>query len=220
MLSALPPNEYERMLPNLEEVEMTYDTKLLDPGDKIRNVYFPNSGMIALLAAVEEDSTLIACVVGREGMSGLPLFLGAKKAAVRAVVQGEGTAMRMSAPNFEIECQRNGALPRLLLRFTHSILVQILQSAVCCRFHPVEKRLARWILMTGDRMDSDEFQMTQNALSNMVGARREAVTRAAGLLRTMDLISYSRGNIQINNRPGLEAAACNCYTTIRDEEKK
>jgi CRP-like cAMP-binding protein len=207
------------MLPNLEEVALTYDTKLLERGDKIRNVYFPNSGMIALLAAVEENSTLIACVVGREGMSGLPLFLGANRAPVRAIVQGEGTAMKMSAADFKIECGRNGALPRLLLRFSYSILVQVLQSAVCYRFHPIEKRLARWILMTGDRMESDEFQMTQTALSNMVGARRAAISGAAGSLRKKDLISYGRGNVIINDRSALEAAACTCYQRIRDEEK-
>lgn len=141
LLAALPPNDYRRMLPNLEEVELTYDTKLLDQGDKIRNVYFPNSGMISLLAAVDENSTLIAGVVGREGMSGLPLFLGAKKAAVRAVVQGEGTAMRMSAANFEIECEENGALQRLLLGFPTPFLSRYCSRQFAVAFTPWKSEL-------------------------------------------------------------------------------
>lgn len=219
LLSALPANEYERILPHLEEINLKFNTTLLHRSSSIGYVYFPTSGIISMLAGVEEGSTLIACLVGREGMAGgLPLFLGAKEAPVRAIVQGKGTAMRMKAADFKQECGNGGALPRMLLQFTYSILVQILQSTVCYRYHPVEKRLARWLLMTGDRMETKEFQMTQNFLSNMVGVRREAIAGAAGTLREKELISYSRGRMVINDRPGLEAAACKCYLTIRAEE--
>ncbi len=219
LLSALPANEYERILPHLEEITLKYNTTILDRGGSIGYVYFPNSGIISMLAGVEEGSTLIACLVGREGMAGgLPLFLGAKETPVRAIVQGKGTAMRMKAADFKHECGKGGELPRMLQHFTYSILVQILQSTVCYRYHPLEKRLARWLLMTGDRMEANEFQMTQNFLSNMVGVRREAVAGAAAALREKELISYSRGRMIIIDRPSLEAAACKCYSLVRAEE--
>src|SRR5437899_5205363 len=145
-------------------------------------------------------------------MVGLPLFMGVRTSRNKAIVQGKGVAMRIKAADFERECARGGALPRILLRFAHSMLVQISQSAVCYRFHLIEKRLARWLLMTSDRMESLEFRVTQDFLSNMLGVRREAVNRAAGSLQKKYLISYSRGNITILDRPGLDAAACKCYT--------
>lgn len=219
LLAALPPKEYERLLPKFEEVELKFGTIIYKLGETFRHVYFPNSGIISLLAAVDDNSTLEVGIVGSEGMVGLSLFLGVKKSRVRAIVQGSGTAMRMKAADFEKECRKGGNLTRILLRFVHSMLVQISQSAVCYRFHPIEKRLARWLMMTSDRMETNEFQMTQGFLSTMVGVRREAVTNSAGSLRKKDLISYSRGRIFITDRPGLEAAACKCYTIIKDEEK-
>lgn len=220
LLKALPANEYERMLPHLEEITLEYNTTLFHLGDAIPYVYFPFSGTISLLAGVDENSPLVAWVVGREGIAGLPLFLGSKPAPNRAIVLGKGLAMRMKAADFENECRNGGALPGLLLSFTYSIVVQLLQSIVCYRFHPVEKRLARWLLMTGDRMESNEFQMTQDFLSHMVGVRREAVVGAAGALRKKELISYSRGHIEIMDRPGLEVAACKCYALVHNEEIK
>ena len=202
----------------MEEVDLVFDTNIYNLGDAISHVYFPNSGIISLLAAIDVSSTLEVGIVGREGMAGLSIFLGVKQSRVRAIVQGNGTATRITATAFEKEFANGGDLSRIMLRFAHSMLVQISQSAVCYRFHPIEKRLARWLLMTGDRMETNEYQITQDFLSNMLGVRREAVTRAAGSLQKRDLISYSRGHILIIDRPGLDAAACKCYSIIRDEE--
>ena len=219
LLASLPANERARILPHLEEVILRYDTTILQFGGTLGHVYFPRSGIISILSPVQEDSALIACIVGREGMAGgLPLFLGAKTAPGRAVVQGDGTALRMTGVDFINECANGGALPAIMKRFTLSIMVQLLQSTACYRFHSIEKRLARWLLMTGDRMQSDSFKMTQDFLSNMVGVRREAVAGAAGILRKKNLISYVRGQMTIIDRPGLEAAACRCYAFVRNEE--
>ncbi len=219
LLSALPANEYERIFPLLEEITLKYNSTIMDPGGSTGYVYFPNSGIMSMLAGVEDDSSLIAWVVGREGMAGgLCLLLGAKEAPVRAVVQGKGTAMRMKAEDFKGECGNGSVFAGMLQHFAYSILVQVLQSTACYRFHPVEKRLARWLLMTGDRMETNQFQMTQKFLSNMVGVRRESVTNTAGILKEKGLITYQRGQMEIADRPGLEAAACKCYSIIRKEE--
>jgi len=218
LLGALPTREYESALPNLETVELKLGTDIYALNGKIKHVYFPNSGIISLLAAVENSSTLEVGIVGLEGMAGLPLFLGVRQSRVRAVVQGHGSAMRMKAADFERECDNGGSMPRILRRFAHSMIVQVSQSAVCFRFHVIEMRLARWLLMTSDRMESNEFRMTQDFLSNMLGVRREAVNRAAMSLQRKALISYSRSNILIIDRIGLEATACTCYSVLRDEE--
>lgn len=217
LLAALPAKEYTRLLPKLEEVSLTYGENIYESGEIIRRVYFPTSGIISLLTAVEERSLLEVGIVGNEGMSGLALFLGVKTSNNRAIVQGKGFAMRMKAADF-LACGNGGSLPHILRRYTHSLLTQISQSAVCYRFHPIEARLARWLLMTSDRMNTNEFQITQEFLSNMLGVRREAVNKSAVILQRRQLISYSRGNVSIINRAGLEAASCKCYGIIKDEE--
>lgn len=217
LLAALPKDEYQRLLPKLKQVPLVFREVIYEPGDLIRNVYFPISGIISLLAAVEDRATLEVGIVGREGMVGLPVFMGVKTSTNRAVVQGAGEAMRMKANAFRDECETGGSLPRLLRRYTHSRLTQIAQGAACNRFHPIDARLARWLLMTRDRMGADEFQLTQEFLSNMLGVRREGVNKAAGALQQQQLISYSRGNLLILDRAGLEAIACHCYGLIRAE---
>lgn len=208
------------MHPHLEEVELKYDTTIVESDDGISHVYFPNSGIISLLTSAETDSTHISFLVGREGMAGgLCLVLGAPITPIRAIVQGDGTAMRMKAADFQIECDKGGALPGMLMRFTYSVLVQVMQSTACYRFHSIEERLARWLLMTCDRMETSELQLTQTFLSNMVGVRREAVAAASGMLRKKELINYTRGNISIIDRSGLETAACGCYKVIRGGEQ-
>jgi CRP-like cAMP-binding protein len=219
LLAALPIEEYRRLFPNLEQITLTYGENIYERDEIIEHVYFPNSGIISLLAAVEDSATLEVGIVGKEGVVGLALFLGVKTSNHRAIVQGAGFAMRMKAAEFLTECQNGGALTQLLLRFTHSLLTQVSQSAACYRFHPIEARLARWLLMTSDRMETNEFQITQEFLSNMLGVRREAVNKSAARLQQKQLISYRRGNISIINRTGLEAAACQCYDIIKDEEK-
>lgn len=219
LIAALPAKEYQHLLPDLEECSLEFNTDVYKLGETIRHVYFPNSGIISLLAAIDVNSTLEVGLVGSEGMAGLPLFMGVKSSPVRAIVQGNGTALRMKAADFVKECKNGGSLNGLMLRFAHTMLVQISQSAVCYRFHVIEQRLARWLLMTGDRMESNEYQITQEFLSHMLGVRREAVNKAAGVLQKKDLISFSRRNIVIIDRSGLESTACKCYSIIRDEEK-
>jgi CRP-like cAMP-binding protein len=219
LLAALPAGEYRGLFPLLEQIPLNYGKNIYERGDVIHYVYFPNSGIISLLAAVEDSATLEVGIVGSEGIVGLPLFLGVKISNNDAIVQGAGFAMRMKAADFLTECRNGGALPQILKRFTHSLLTQISQSAVCFRFHLIEARFARWLLMTSDRMESNEFHLTQDFLSNMLGVRREAVNKSAVTLQQQHLITYSRGNISITNRRGLEMKACQCYSIIRDEEK-
>lgn len=219
LLVALPPAEYERLFPKLERITLTYGESIYEWGEIIRHVYFPDSGIISLLAAVEDSATLEVGIVGNEGMVGLALFLGVETSNNRVIVQGAGFAMRMKAEDFKTECKDGGSLHRLLQRYTHSLLTQVSQSAVCYRFHPTEARLARWLLMTSDRMQTNDFQLTQEFLSNMLGVRREAVNKSAVTLQQQELISYKRGNILIINRAELEKISCLCYWIIKDEEK-
>jgi CRP-like cAMP-binding protein len=217
LLAALPRDEYRRLLPKLEPFPLVFGEVIYEPGDLIRHIYFPISGIISLLATVEDRASLEVGIVGREGMVGLPAFMGVKTSRNRAVVQGGGAAMRMKARAFRNECDDGGSLPRLLRRYTHTRLTQIAQGAACNRFHPIDARLARWLLMTRDRMETDEFQLTQEFLSNMLGVRREGVNKAAGALQKQRLISYSPGTLTTLNRAGLEAAACQCYGVITEE---
>jgi CRP-like cAMP-binding protein len=219
LLAALPNAEYARLFPRLKQFTLNYGENIYERGEIIRHVYFPDSGIISLLAAIGDSSLLEVGIIGSEGMVGFPVFLGVKISNNRAVVQGTGAAMKMKTEDFLAECKNGGALPRLLHRYTHSLLTQVSQSAVCYRFHPIEARLARWLLMTSDRMRANEFQLTQEFLSNMLGVRREAVNKAAVALQQEQLISYSRGNITINNRAELEKVSCLCYGIIKDEEK-
>lgn len=217
LLAALPKDEYQRLLPKLEPFPLVFGEVIYEPDGLIRNVYFPTSGIISLLAAVEDRATLEVGIVGREGMVGLPAFMGVKRTGNRAVVQGAGAALRMKATAFRNECENGGSFPRILRRYTHSRLTQIAQGAACNRFHPIDARLARWLLMTRDRMGADQFQLTQEFLSNMLGVRREGVNKAAGALQQQNLISYSRGDLLILDRVGLKAIACQCYGIIKAE---
>ena len=219
LLAALPKDEYRRLLPNLESFLLVFGQAIYEPGDRIRHVYFPNSGIISLLAVVEDRATLEVGMVGREGMVGLPVFMGVKSSRDRAVVQGAGAAMRMEATAFQKECDKGDSLPQLLRRYTHSRLTQVAQGAACNRYHSIDERLARWLLMTHDRMRSDEFRLTQEFLSNMLGVRREGVNKAASGLQRRNLINYSRGTLTTLNRVGLEAVACRCYGIIKKESE-
>ena len=217
LLAALPKKEYRRLLPELERVPLAFGDILYEPGDAITHVYFPDNGIISLLSKVESQKVLEVGIVGHEGVAGLPVALGVRVSLNRGLVQSAGTAMRMKAAVLRREFEQDGALQRVLHRYLHSLLTQISQSAVCNRFHAVDARLARWLLMTHDRVESDEFRLTQEFLSNMLGVRREAVSKAAGALQKRDFVNYSRGHMTILNRAGLEATACQCYRVIRDE---
>jgi CRP-like cAMP-binding protein len=217
LLAALTKKEYQQLLPRLETVTLTFGDILFEPGDTIRHVYFPNNSIVSLLSAVGERQHLEVGIVGNEGMAGLPVFMGVSKSRTRGLVQGEGSAMRMKVAALRKETSNGSSLHKLLHRYTHALMTQISQTAACNRFHHVNQRLARWLLMTHDRIEGDEFRLTQEFLSQMLGVRREGVTLAAGILQKQKLISYSRGRIRILDRAGLERASCQCYAMVKDE---
>jgi CRP-like cAMP-binding protein len=220
LLAALPKKEYQALRSQLEEIPLVFEQTIYKPQAAMGDVYFPNSGIISLLAGLNERTSLEVGMVGNEGMVGLAIFMGVKESQNRAVVQGAGSAMKMKAKAFSRECNNGGALPGLLQRYTHSMLTQITQSAVCNQFHSVEARLARWLLMTHDRMQADEFQLTQEFLSNMLAVRRECVNKAAGRLQKRKLIRYSRGRLTVLDRAGLEATSCGCYEIIKKQSSR
>jgi CRP-like cAMP-binding protein len=217
LLATLPKNEYKRLSPRLKTVSLVLGEVLYEPGDAIKYVYFPNDSIISLIAKLSETSWLEVGMVGNEGMAGLAIFMGVSFSPTRALVQGAGTAMRMSSAAVRTEANRLGNLHHLLHRYSHSLLTQVSQSSACNRFHFVNARLARWLLMTNDRLGAEEFPLTQEFLSNMLGVRREGVSKAASALQAAKLIRYSRGVITILNRRGLEAKSCHCYAIIKAE---
>ncbi len=217
LLATLPTLDYESLLSKAELIDLQFGEIIYESGDMISDVYFPNSGIISLLSTVDQMSLLEIGLVGKEGMVGLPVFLGVNKSTNRAIVQGTGKFIKIKTTDFLIECEKSPMLVKILQRFTHSLMTQISQSAVCNRFHKVDARLARWLLMTHDRMEATEFKLTQEFLANMLGVRREAVTIAASAFQEKQLISYSRGNIKILDRKGLEKSSCICYSITKNE---
>ena len=217
LLATLPKNEYKRLLPKLKTVRLVLGEVLYEPGAAIKYVYFPNDSIISLISKLSETSWLEVGMVGNEGMAGLAVFMGVNSSSTRALVQGAGTAMRMSAAAVRAEANQLGGLHHLLHRYSHALLAQVSQSSACNRFHFVNARLARWLLMTNDRLGAEEFPLTQEFLSNMLGVRREGVSKAAGALQAAKLIRYSRGMITVLNRRGLEAESCQCYAIIKAE---
>lgn len=217
LLATLPKKEYERLLPGLKRIPLNFGEVLYEPGDTIKHVYFPNDSIVSLLSAMPERSTLEVGMVGNDGFAGLPIFMGVNVSQTRALVQGAGSAMRMTSAAVRHEANHLGALHRLLHRYSHSLLTQVSQSVACNRFHSVDARLARWLLMTSDRLGLEEFRLTQDFMSNMLGVRREGVNKAAGTLQTAKLIRYSRGMITILDRRRLEAKSCECYAIIKAE---
>lgn len=216
LLAAVPRKEYQRLLAGLEPVTLTFGEVLYEPGETIRHVFFPNKSLISLLTLADGHLAMEVGLIGREGMVGIPLVLGHNVSTVRALVQGSGTALRMAAAHFRREFRLSPPLQRELYRYIHQLMSQISQTAACNRFHVVEMRLARWLLMTHDRVKSDHFRMTHEFLGHMLGVRRVGVTKAAHALQMRKLISYSRGDITVLDRKGLEAAACECYEVVKD----
>ena len=216
LLAALPRKSYLRLLPGLTPVDLVFGEVLYEPGQKIEHVYFPTQSLISLLTLVEGHLALEVGLVGWEGMVGFPLALGVDVSPVRSLVQGAGPALRMSAARFRSELRRSPPLQRELHRYVATMMAQISQTAGCNRFHVVEPRLARWLLMTRDRVRSGEFRMTHEFLSHMLGVRRVGVTEAASALQQRNLIEYTRGSIKILDHRGLEKAACACYESVKD----
>lgn len=217
LLASLPKKNYQELEPYLSEVPLVFEDILYQPNVVLNDVYFPNSGIVSLLAGVNERSTLEVGLVGNEGVVGLSVFMGVQSSLNRAVVQGAGSAMKMKATAFRKMSNHGGVLQQRLQRYSHSVLTQISQSAVCNQFHAVDARLARWLLMTHDRMGTDDFQLKQEFLSNMLGVRREGVSKAAAKLQKRNLIRYSRGRLKVLDRAGLEATSCGCYEIIKNE---
>lgn len=216
LLAALPPADLARLLPMLELVHVDVGDVLFEPRDPILAIYFPHDSLISLLGVAEGRMTLEVGLVGREGMLGATVALGHDVAQVRAVVQRAGAASRMDSTRFRAEFANNPALQRVLYRYTDTLLAQAIQIAVCSRFHVLEARLARSLLVTRDRLQSDKFHLTHEFLAHALGVRRVGVTKAASALQQQGLIIYSRGNIEILDVEGLVAASCKCYEIVKD----
>jgi CRP-like cAMP-binding protein len=216
LLAVLPREDYQRLLGELDPVMLTQGEILYEPGARVRHVYFPCDAHVSLLVVVEHGKALEVGLVGREGMVGISLALGVEDSPVRVLVQGSGSALRLEAGAFREALSRCPALQREVYRYAYAKLAQARQTAACNRFHQVEERLARWLLMTRDRVRADRFHLTHEFLADVLGVRRVGVTNAATALQRRKLISYHRGDIQILDRNGLKAAACSCYGIVRN----
>lgn len=220
LLANLPPDDYQRMRENLEVVALNFGEILYLSGEIIEYVYFPNDALISLLTKVDQNRALEVALVGREGMVGIALALGVGSSPVSAIVQGAGTAMRIKAEFFHHTLKNSQLLQQAVYLYIHALIAQIAQiaqTAACNRFHVIEARLARWLLMTRDRVRSDHFYLTHEFLAHMLGVRRVGVTKAAHSLKLQNLIDYSRGNIAITNIIGLKKAACSCYESLKEK---
>jgi CRP-like cAMP-binding protein len=215
LLQALPASDLDRMMAGCETVELTVADVLYSPGERLREVHFPVAAFISLVMWVDDASSVEVALVGNEGMLGVPLVLGVDVSPVRAVVQGAGSALRMDAARFRRQLERSPALRREIGRYVCVRMTQLAQASACMRFHVVEARLARWLLMTQDRARTHTFHVTQELMSLMLGVRRVGITRAATSLQQRSLIHYSRGNITVLDRQGLKAASCGCYQADR-----
>ncbi|MGB5835207.1 MAG: Crp/Fnr family transcriptional regulator [Thiohalocapsa sp.] len=222
LLGALPEGEYEHLCTHLELVPLPLGRALYESGEGLSHVYFPTTAIVSLLYVMENGASAEIAVVGNEGIVGIALFMGGETVPNRAVVQSAGDAYRLKGQVLKREFarfgeRRHGTLHPLLLRYTMALLTQMAQTAVCNRHHTIDQQLCRWLLLSLDRLPSNELYMTQELIANMLGVRREGVTDAAGRLQTAGLIRYSRGHITVLDRPGLEARVCECYEVVRQE---
>jgi len=217
LLDALPAGDSERIGSHLELIPMSLGDVLYESGDQLRYVYFPTTCIISLLYVMEDGASAEIAVVGNDGMLGISLFMGGNTTPSRAVVQSAGQAYRLKADLLQEEFERHGPTMHLLLRYTQGLITQMAQTAVCNRHHSVDQQLCRWLLLSLDRLSSNELQMTQELIANMLGVRREGVTQAAGKLQGAGLIRYGRGRITVLDRPGLEARSCECYQVVKTE---
>ncbi len=217
LLAALPPDDLERVLPTLQQVSFSLGDVVYEFSGHLDYVYFPTTAIISLLYTMENGASAEMGLTGNDGVVGIALFMGGETMPNRAVVQSAGDALRMKAQVLQAEFARGGEFQRLLLRYTQALITQISQTAVCNRLHSVEQQLCRWLLLSHDRVDTNELIMTQELIADMLGVRREGVTVAAGHLQDMGAISYVRGRIQILNRRKLEEIGCECYRVVKDE---
>lgn len=217
LLDALSKAELKRLRPHLEPVAMPLGQVVYESGRMLDHVYFPATAIISLLYVMEDGASAEIAVVGNEGLVGISLFMGGETTPSRAVVQSAGDAFRLAARHLRVEFNRAGPLQHLLLRYTQSLITQMAQTAVCNRHHSVDQQLCRWLLLSLDRLPSDELVMTQELIANMLGVRREGVTAAAGKLQDAGVIEYRRGHIKVLDRPKLEKMSCECYEVVRRE---
>ena len=217
LLAALPADEREHLSSHLEVVPMPLGHALSEPGVEMHYVYFPTTCIVSLLYVMEDGASAEIAVVGNEGIVGVSRFMGGETTTSWAVVQSAGYAYRLSGRILKDIFARAGPAQRLLLRYTQALLTQMAQTAVCNRHHSIDQQLCRWLLLSIDRLPSDELTMTQDLIANMLGVRREGVTEAAGKLQSAGLIRYSRGRIAVLDRAGLEARVCECYKVVKQE---
>ena len=217
LLAALPREEYERLAPQLQEVSFSLGEVVYEFGGHLDYVYFPTDSIVSLLYTMENGTSAEMGLTGNDGVVGIALFMGGGTMPNRAVVQSAGGAVRMTAKLLQDEFARGGRFQQLLLRYTQALITQISQTAVCNRLHSVEQQLCRWLLLSHDRIKSDELVMTQELIADMLGVRREGVTVAAGRLQDVGAISYVRGHITIVDRDKLEDTVCECYGVVKDE---
>jgi CRP-like cAMP-binding protein len=217
LLASLPREEYERLRPQLEPVRLPQGKILYHAGDAVRHAYFLRGGMASLVSVTADGRATEVAMIGNEGVVGIPIALRISVAPYQVVMQLPANALRIRAEPLAAALERGGALQSLMLRYTHTVLTQVAQSAACNRFHRVRARLCRWLLVSRDRVQTDTIHLTQEFLSQMLGVPRTHVTMIAGALQEAGMIRHSRGKIQITDRPALEAAACECYGIVRDE---
>ena len=217
LLAALPAAEFERLAPHLELVPMLLGETLYEPGSQLQHVYFPTTAIVSLLIILESGASAEIAGVGNEGILGISLFMGGNTTPSSAVVQTAGHGYRLKAALLMDEFNRAGLVQRLLLRYTQALVTQMCQTGACYRHHSIEQQLCRWLLLTLDRLPTNELIMTQELVASALGVRREGITEAAGNLQRAGLIRYRRGHISVLERSGLEAGACECYAVVKKE---
>lgn len=217
LLAALPAADFERLLPNLQQVNLPLGMVVYESGGPLGHVYFPTDSIVSLLYVMQDGASTEIAVTGFEGLVGIALFMGGETTSSRAVVQSAGSAYRLKAAFLMKEFDTGGALQHLALRYTQALITQMAQTAVCNRHHAVEQQLCRWLLLSLDRLPSNELIMTQELIANMLGVRREGVTEAAGRLQKDGMIEYSRGRIVVTDRERLELRVCECYAVVKKE---
>ena len=217
LLAALPAEDYARLLPDLELIAMPLGWAVYESGGHMGYLYFPTTSIVSLLYVMESGASAEIAITGNEGLVGISLFMGGESTPSRAVVQSAGNGYRLKASILKREFALGGHLQHLALRYTQALLTQMAQTAVCNRHHALEQQLCRWLLLSLDRLQGDEVQMTQELIANMLGVRREGVTEAAGKLQADGIIQYSRGHIKILDRAKLEKRVCECYAVVKKE---
>jgi CRP-like cAMP-binding protein len=217
LLAALPPEDYTRLLPDLELVPMPLGWAVYESGGQLGYLYFPTTCIVSLLYVMESGASAEIAIAGNEGLVGISLFMGGESTPSRAVVQSAGEGYRLKARILKREFALGGRLQHLALRFTQALITQMAQTAVCNRHHTVEQQLCRWLLLSLDRLPGDELSMTQELIANMLGVRREGVTQAAGKLQALGMIEYGRGRIKVIDRTALERHVCECYAVVKKE---